>query len=68
MFGVSHQVLPLVPIKSNFPRPTCDKEREKTPHSNIDKRRPVGLVLSVVNALCSAAFSDVSVYMPPFSR
>lgn len=68
MFGVSHQVLPLVPIKSNFPRPTCDKGPEQTPHSNIDKPRPVGLVLSVVNALCSAAFSDVSVYMPPFSR
>lgn len=68
MFGVSHQILPSVSIKNNLSRPTCDKEGEQTPHSNINKSRPVGLVLSVVDALCSAAFSDMSVYIYPFSR
>lgn len=68
MLGVSHQVLPLVLVKSNFSRPTCDKEREKTPGSKIDKSRPVGLAPSVVHALCSSIFSDMSVYISLFSR
>lgn len=68
MLGVSQQVLPLVHIKSNFSRPTCDKEREQTPRSKIDKARPAGLAPSVVDALCSATFSDMSVYISSFSR
>ncbi|KAL2310536.1 hypothetical protein Nmel_002193 [Mimus melanotis] len=68
VFGVSHQVLPLVPIKTNFSRPTCDKEREQTSCIKIDKLRPVGLAPSVVDALCSATFSDISVYIFPVSR
>lgn len=63
MFGVSHQVPPLVAIKSNFSRPPCDKEREQAPHSNIDKPRLVGLVPSMVGALCSATFPDMCVYV-----
>lgn len=68
MLGISHQVLPLVPIKTNFSRPTCDKEREQTPRSKIDKLRPVGLAPSVVDALCCATFYDIPVYVFPVSR
>lgn len=51
--GVSHQVLP---VKSNFCRPTCLKEREQTPCSKTNKPRPVGLVPSLVDALMFCNF------------